>query len=65
MDYTEMLFAYHVRQEAMQKIIDKYPNGMTDGEMLNELDLAISDIITSTAGIANRIRRVASTMERK
>jgi len=60
MDYAEMLFAYHVRVEAMKSIFERFPDGITNEELNIEIDETVRGIVKSTSGIAERIQQISS-----
>ena len=58
MDYNELLFAYHVRMEAMERIQREHPDGLSDEDLANAIDDWVHNIVQSTVGIAAKIRPV-------
>lgn len=61
MDYTEMLFALHIRQEAVQRIADEDRAGVaTTGTTAERLKECIDDLVGATKGVAHLIREQAA-----
>lgn len=59
MDYTEMLFAYQVRKEAMQQFVEEFPRGLSSVEGDIEYLRIVRRIVGSTEHTAKMIRSVA------
>lgn len=56
MDYSEMLFAYHVRKEALERIREEMAPGTTREDFQVMYEGIISDIVSSTQAMAYQIR---------
>jgi hypothetical protein len=56
MDYNELLFAYHVRMEAMERIQREHPDGLSDDDLAKAIDDWVNNIVRSTVGIAAKIQ---------
>ena len=58
MDYNELLFAYHVRNDVLQGLARDFPDGLTSQDMDIEIDARVEAIVNSTKGIARRIAKL-------
>lgn len=59
MDYSELLFAYHVQKEAEQ-LLAADPRALTQQEFDVAMDEAVSQIIGEIAITARRIKMLAN-----
>jgi hypothetical protein len=57
LDYNEMLFAYHVRKEALEKLHEEMTDDISREEFEMLFNGIIEDIVSSTRAIAFSISR--------
>lgn len=62
MDYNELLFAYHARDLAARRLLNRVPEGLTDAEDASfrqaNFDAVLMEVVEELQGIAEKIRKL-------